>query len=191
MTDSSSSASFLFKYTSDLFLMNHSEIDPVIERRPLLRCELEYGAIICLECNNGFPSKRIALHFSKTHRISKKLYDPILRSLRHETLAQDWENLRHPPHGLTPIEELKVRAGYACTRCDHRTISDEVAKGHLKCGQLHRVHLQCWNRSSARTYWTVIPLSGSTPIAITVTAIDDSFTSRVGTFIPELLFLMT
>ena len=165
--------------------MNHSEVDSIIEHHPLLRCEPKYGAIVCLECNNDFPSKRIALYLSKTHRISKKLYGPILQSLRQETLAQDWENLHHPSHGSTPIEGLKVRMGYTCMRCDHRTTSDGVARGHLKCKQLHRVHLQCWNPSAARKYWTVTPLLMPTHAAA---AVDDSFTSGADTSIPELAF---
>ena len=67
-------------------------------------------------------------------------------------------------------------------RCDHRTTSDGVARGHLKCKQLHRVHLQCWNPSGARKYWTVTPLLMPTHAAA---AVDDSFTSGVGTSIPE------
>jgi len=137
--------------------MNPSNSNSVLEDAPLLRCEPEYGAIICLQCNNGFPRDPIARHLCERHRISNSLYDPILRSLRSETLARDWENLRRPLDGSAPIEGLKVRGGYACLRCGQKTVNEQIARTHLKCGQLHRVHLQCWNARGASTYWIVTP----------------------------------
>ncbi len=57
-----------------------------------LRCEPEYGAIVCLGCNHGFPEKSIARHVS-SHDIFVDVYGPILESFQHETLAKDWSDL--------------------------------------------------------------------------------------------------
>src|SRR5215471_3481144 len=115
--------------------MNNPHLNPVTEFRPLLRCE--FGAIICLLCDEcgGFPSKRIARHFSSSdkHTLPKSLYDPILQVLPHHRLAQDWDDLRRPPHGSAPIEGLQVMSGWLCTRCDLRTTGEDVARQHLKC----------------------------------------------------------
>lgn len=48
--------------------MNRSESRRlVLENRPLHRSEPEYGALICLTCNNGFPRKSIVRHLNGGH----------------------------------------------------------------------------------------------------------------------------
>ena len=94
--------------------MNRSEPDRVLLKdRPLLRSEPEYGALICLTCNNGFPQKPIVRHLNGGHGFTIDLYRPILRSFELETLAEDWGDLRRPIDGSAPIEGLKVWPGYA------------------------------------------------------------------------------
>jgi Orsellinic acid/F9775 biosynthesis cluster protein D len=136
---------------------NHSHpSDSVLEDAPLLRYELQHGAIVCLKCNNGFPSIRIARHLAEQHQLSVRLYRSILQSLQRETLAQDWKDLTRPSDESAPIEGLQIRTGHVCTVCGHKTTSDKIASSHSKCGgQVHRVHLQCWNRSSASAFWIV------------------------------------
>ena len=119
--------------------------EPILEDGPLLRCEPEYDAIICFKCNNDFLNSQIITHLNK-HHITHKLYGPILATFPREMLANDWENLGRPSNGSAPIEGLKVRSGYACIGCDILTTSEELSRTHLKsCGQIDRVHLQCWN----------------------------------------------
>ena len=58
--------------------MNHSEaaaaagqvLPVVLEKRPLLRCEPDYGALVCLTCNNGFPRNRIVRHLNARHGLT-------------------------------------------------------------------------------------------------------------------------
>ena len=76
--------------------MNHSETGPVLESRPLLRCEPEHGALVCLTCNNGFPRKPIIRHLNHSHGFMMDLYRPILKPYEREALTEDWENLRRP-----------------------------------------------------------------------------------------------
>jgi hypothetical protein len=107
--------------------------------------------LICLTCNKGFPLKRVPLHLSREHHISKTIYDPILQSfIRETTLTTDWKDLPLPPDNILPIEELLIKSGFFCTGCGHRTTSYEIAKDHFKCaGEVRQVQLQCWNRTSA------------------------------------------
>src|SRR5208282_557668 len=101
--------------------MNRSEaiaaglVLPVLEKRPLLRCEPQYGALICLTCNNGFPRDRIVRHLNARHGLTIDLYRPALRPFEHEALAEGWGDLLRPSDESAPIEGLKVRPGYACT----------------------------------------------------------------------------
>lgn len=69
--------------------MNHSEIDPALENRPVLHCEPEYGALVCLDCNNGFPRKRIVLHLDRRRSFTIDLYRSILKPFEREALAED------------------------------------------------------------------------------------------------------
>ena len=139
--------------------MDHSPSysDPVVLKdSPLVRCEPQYGAIVCLGCNNGYPWSRIASHFSHARHASSKIYEPILKTLPHETLANDWENLRRPSDNSPPIEGLQIRVGYVCRGCDYRTTSDQTARKHSKCaGRVDQVHLQSWNPTASRTFWIV------------------------------------
>ena len=117
--------------------MNHSEPDRrVLDDRPLLRGEPEYGALVCLTCNNGFPRKSIVRHLNGGHGFTIDLYRPILRSFEHETLAEDWGDLRRPIDGSAPIEGLKVRSGFVCMGCGCKTTSGQIIKTHSKCGQM-------------------------------------------------------
>jgi hypothetical protein len=145
--------------------MNRSETGPVLENRSLLRCEPEYGALVCLTCNNAFPRNRIVVHLNHRHGFTIDLYGRILRPFEHETLAEDWGNLRRPFDGSAPIEGLKIRPGYTCMGCGHRTTSPYIAQKHLKCGEeVRRVDLQCCNSQGDSAYWIVIP-STQVPIA--------------------------
>jgi hypothetical protein len=129
----------------------------LLENRPLLRCEPEHGAVICLTCNNGYPLKRVSRHLTSSHHFPKSLYSSIIQSFEAEIHTEEWKDLSHPIDGSTPIEGLQVRDGYVCMTCGFRTTGDENARKHLKCGPMHRVHLQCWNRSSASKCWIVAP----------------------------------
>src|SRR5208282_3455008 len=98
------------------------------------------------------------IHLNHRHGFTIDLYGRILRPFEREALAEDWKNLRRPSDESAPIEGLKIRTGYACTGCGHRTISPYIAKGHWKCGgQVRRVHLQCWNSQGTPAYWIVTP----------------------------------
>ena len=114
--------------------MDPSATDLVLENRPLLCHEREYGALICLICNNVFPRNRIVIHLNHRHGFAIDLYHPILGPFECEALADDWGNLHHPADGLAPIEGSKSRTGYACMRCGHRTTSPHITKGRLKSG---------------------------------------------------------
>ena len=138
-------------------------MEPVLENRPLIRCEPQYGAIVCLTCNNAFPKTSIARHLRDTHHFRIDLYRPILESIHKQhgkTLADDWSKLKlsRPIDGSAPIEGLKIRPGYACTGCEHRTTGDYVVRGHSNCARaFRRVDLQCWNMNGAPAYWIVCP----------------------------------
>src|SRR5436190_1425995 len=112
-----------------------SEMDSVLTNRPLVRCEPQYGAIICLTCNNGFPKKGIARHLGG-HHIPVNVYGPTVESLQEETLAKDWSNLSRPINESAPIEGLRVRPGFVCMKCGYQTTSPQVIKRHSKCGQM-------------------------------------------------------
>ncbi len=99
-------------------------------------------------------------------------------------MAEDWENLHHPSDGSAPIEGLKIRTGYACSVCGHRTTSHQIAKEHLKCGGLHQVHLQCWNVSGAPKFWIITPA-----LRQMETAADTPFTSQAGSFFSDFLMI--
>jgi hypothetical protein len=157
--------------------MNHSEPDRILETLPLLRSEPEYGALICLTCNNGYPWKRIVRHLN-THEIKIDLYGPILKSFECEDLAKDWENIRRPVDGSAAIEGLRIRRGHVCMGCGHKTTSDSTPKKHFECGGEYRpVSLQCWNRISDPVYWIVTPPQQEP-------ADNASFISQAGSFTP-------
>jgi hypothetical protein len=133
---------------------------PIIPTRPFLRSEPQYRALVCLECNNGFPCGLIITrHLSRKHHIKANVYHPALEPFEHEPLAKEWEELGYPRDGSPPIEGLTIRPGFACIRCKKLTTSEDTAWSHLKCGQgqLHRVLLQCWNPKGSDKYWIVIP----------------------------------
>ena len=124
----------------------------------MLHFEREYGALVCLKCSNGFPRKAIVKHLRVQHKLKRDMYRPILEPFAHESVAEDWGNLRHPADGSAPIEGLKTRVGYVCTACHHRTTSEATADDHVKCGgQVFRVLVQCWNSTGDAAYWVVIP----------------------------------
>ena len=163
----------------------------LLNNRPLLRCEAEYGVIVCLTCNNAFPKKPIIHHLRHSHHILANLYRSILESFRHETLAENWSNLssRRFIDESAPIEGLKIRLGYACMRCGFRTTSDHVIKGHSKCRRrVRRADLQCWNPSDDDVYWIMITPSSSSPSATTTIdiaiAANDSLFSQADIFFP-------
>jgi len=134
--------------------MNPLEPEPLLNTRPLLRVEPQYGAFVCLTCENGHPRRHIVRHLRAHFKL--EVYGPVLESFKHVPLALDWNDLRHPPDGLPPIQGLKVRRGHLCLGCDHRTTSDLIAQRHLGCRKgLQRVHLQCWNPSGGNKYWIV------------------------------------
>ena len=135
---------------------NSQDPPRILEDAPLLRCEPEYGAIVCLKCHNGFPLNPIVKHLTSKHRIFNDIYGPVLQSLPREKLAADWEKLIRPANGSALIEGLQVRSGYVCTACNCLTISDETAREHRKCGgQVNRVQLQCWNSGHDSGFWIV------------------------------------
>jgi hypothetical protein len=153
-------------------------MDSLLEHRALLRCESQYGAIVCLVCNNGFPKTSITRHLTGAHRCLSDVYGPILQSFPLRNLAEDWSKLSRPIDESAPIEGLKIRPGYVCMACGDRTTSDSVIKGHSKCGrQVRRVDLQCWNMNGAPAYWIVIVPSMKSMDAVT----NDPFTSQTGT----------
>ena len=156
--------------------MNNSLSSLLVEKRSVLRFEPKYGALVCLECHNGFPRRSIVRHL-RSHGLMHNDSQPILKPFEHELVAEEWENLDRPIDELPPIEELQIRLGYVCSKCNHRTISKEIARGHLKCGgQVRRVHLQCWNVCGAAALWIVIPPSPSLPQS----AVSGSLTSQAG-----------
>ena len=162
----------------------------VLENSPLLRSEPQYGAIVCLTCNNAFPRAATARHLSDRHHIPIHLYTPILKSLEHEPLAQDWPNLSRPTNGSPPIEVLKIRPGYACAGCGHLTTSDQIAQAHSKCGgHVCQVHLQRWNGRGAPAFWIVTPPPPPSPPEPNQTAADGLDTSQSGMFISFSLSL--
>ena len=144
--------------------MNRSEavaaglVLTILEKRPSLQCEPEYGALVCLTRNNGFPRSRIVRDLNVRHSLTIDLYRPSDES--------------------APIEGLKMRPGYACIGCGHKTTSEEIARGHLKCGQVRRAHLQCWNTSGDGAYWIVTP-----PPAAATATINGSFFSEADMFL--------
>jgi hypothetical protein len=115
---------------------------PVLQERPLLRSELRYGALVCLQCNNAFPRGR---HLCRRHHLKADVHRPALRPFEREPLAETWVDLGHPPDESAPIEGLEMRPGFACTRCNHLNTSEDIARSHLKCGeqQVRWVHLHC------------------------------------------------
>lgn len=144
--------------------MDPPDSDSLLKIRPLLCCERQYWGLICLTCNNGFPLSPIRDHL-KRHHFPKKLYEPAVQSLEHEVLAKDWKDLPHPINGLAPIEGLKLRAGFVCTGCEQLSITDQIGRGHSKCGgEIRQVDLQCWNPSpqGAPSYWSVAHTETST-----------------------------
>jgi hypothetical protein len=139
--------------------MNHPR-PPLLPNRPLLRCEPKYGAVICLTCHNGYPLKPLSRHLQDHHHILKKDYGPIIQSLEREIHSQDWADLSYPINGSTLIEGLQFQNGYLCTGCGHRTINDQIAQKHKKCGAaVNRVLLQCWNTNGATEYWVATRLT--------------------------------
>ena len=60
--------------------MNGSMSSSVLQKRPLVRCEPQYGALVCLEYNNGFPrGKIIVRHLNHRHHLMIDVYGPALR----------------------------------------------------------------------------------------------------------------
>lgn len=138
--------------------MNHTNDNSLLTTRPLLRCERQYGALICLTCNNGFPLNSVRDHLSGCHHFPKKLYEPVVQSFEHETLAKNWKDLPHPVNGIAPIEGLKISPGFTCTGCGCLSISHQIVRGHSKCGgEIRQVDLQRWNPGphGAPSYWSV------------------------------------
>ena len=137
--------------------MDPPRVESILQSRQILRCDEKHGGIICLMCNTGFPLKRVSLHVRNEHHIPKVIYDPILESFKRKTiLTEDWKHLPLPADDKLPIEGLRVKSGYFCTGCGHRSINYEVMKKHLKCaGEVNQVHLQCWNPNRAHKYWIV------------------------------------
>jgi len=138
----------------------------LLTERPLLRCEHQYGALIWLQCESAFPTSRIGFHFTRHHHYPPKIYRKILQPFdRHwHSLAENWDDLWYSEEWMVPIEELKVRAGYACMECGARTTNKATArKYYSKCaGDVVQAHLQCWNKTGALKYWTVIVPGGLT-----------------------------
>ena len=183
-------------------------MDSVLENRPLIRCESEYDVIVCLICNNGFPKTRIARHLRDTHHFRIDVYGPALepfcqqekkekKKKKKETpAANDWLKLKHSrlADGTAAIEGLKIRPGYACTGCRHRTTGDFVVKGHSNCARaFRRVDLQCWNMNGAPAYWIVVappPPAPPAPVGSTGAAVNDPLISQAGMFIPLILLTM-
>ena len=174
--------------------MTRSEEDrPLLENRPLIRCEPAYGAIVCLTCNNGFPLKKVSRHLrdADAHHYAKSLYSSTVQSFGREIQTEDWKDLSRPIDGSTLIEGLKVRKGHLCTGCGHRTTSDQTAHGHLKCGPTRPVDLQCWNRNGAPEFWIVAsPPTTTTPTHAATTADSTSTTiaPQTGLFVHSFSF---
>jgi len=130
------------------------------DARPL-SAELQYGAIICISCGNGYPLSAIDQHLKRTpHFVCKPLRIKWLKDLEPPTFAATWTDLKTPEDGTIPIEGVKVRAGYACKHCTFRTCSERTIRRHMVAMHpsmtvFKRVHLQCWNRTNADRYWIV------------------------------------
>ena len=124
---------------------------------PLVCYELQYGAIIYLKCESAFLMMNISTHFRVYYHYPSAIYRSILQSFKHKAFVEDWMDLRYSVDGITPIDGLKVMHGYACTKCDYRTINVKTAKDHSKLyGEFVSANLQYWNRSAAPKYWTVM-----------------------------------
>jgi hypothetical protein len=91
---------------------------PVLQAGSLLRSEPRYHALVCLEYNNGFPRGEINIHHLRCkHGLKADVYRPALAPFEHESLTERWSGLCHPTDKSAPIERLKMRPGYVCTRC--------------------------------------------------------------------------
>jgi hypothetical protein len=83
--------------------MDEPDVNTPLKIRPLLRCEIQYGALICLTCHNGYPSKPILGHLTDYHHFPKKLCEQAIQSFEHEVLAKDWKDLPHPANRVLKI----------------------------------------------------------------------------------------
>ena len=138
------------------FYMASTNVHSSLLERPLVHCEAQYGAVICLKYESAFPTMRLAKYFRTYHHYLISLYWSTLQSLKQQALAEDWKDLQYPADWMTPINGLKRMHGFACTECNARTINEKTAKDHSKCqGEVVHTHLQCWNKSATPKYWTV------------------------------------
>ena len=131
----------------------------LLQHHPFVRCEPQYGAIICLICNQGYPLGSIKRHLVENHGIPHKVYHPVFQSFERQypsCLAQSWKDISLPVDGSIPIEGLKILPGYCCSKCGLKTESRKIANKHKKkCSGFDQTSLQCWNETRKRIYWTV------------------------------------
>ena len=128
----------------------------VLTSNSLVRCEYQYGVMICLKCESAFPMTHISNHLGIYHHYPIGLYRSIFESLKRCMLAEDWKDLQYPIDQKARIKGVNVYHGCAYTGCGARTTSNDIARDHAKCGEeIMCTHLQCWNQTAAYKYWMV------------------------------------
>ena len=147
-----------------------SHSSTLLQHRPFIRYEAQYGIVICLTCNQGYQTGSIRRHLVEKHGIAHKVYHSVLQSFEQQyplSLAQSWKSISLPVDRSVSIEGLRILPGYHCGKCGLKTTNDNTAKKHQKkCSRLNQVSLQCWNVTKDNRYWVVL----STPTALAESA---------------------
>jgi hypothetical protein len=149
-----------------------------------LSLDRDNRAVICTRCKYALQpsSQTVSKNLWERHAVDAKRRRG-LHALINSVKLPDPNTLCTPPDGTRPHPYLTVHEGFACRRCDFRTISTElaqrlVAKMHgkkdrgtpssVQNGEASSVQLQSWTQNGERRLWIqcrpkVMSLSGDFP----------------------------
>lgn len=131
-----------------------------------LRCEPQYGTVVCTEHRTGYDCTNIMTHLVQPHKAPKSLRDNVQRWCNEHNVARE---VTEPPHHSPPISGLQVYQGWKCNTCAELSQSLVVIEKHCSkrhglnskqrreaVGAVSQVSIQKWFAKSNK-YWIVDP----------------------------------
>jgi len=133
----------------------------------LVRLNVEFGVLICIQCKFAVAPTAILRHFNDRHKTPIDLRKQLGEYIRGFPFQYDYTNIRLPGNGTAPQPIIPVLDGHLCQDCPYITQNRKVFRQHSNKShgkqrvpdeELYRiVQIQSWFDDRRARYWIVDP----------------------------------